>query len=149
MMLYDISISANPKVPLHPSSNPLPLTTTDLFLLSVSHSLDRADSWWLCKGLWILAHSQWKAVKRFFGRGLMAILQKLLYLTYIEDEKKEKGGEKPLYQTLLAHFSRATSLLLIVKEPNIIHISLTRCILQPPLYRLSQFSSVAQLCPTL
>ena len=79
----------------------------------------------------------------------MAILQKLLYLTYIEDEKKEKGGEKPLYQTLLAHFSRATSLLLIVKEPNIIHISLTRCILQPPLYRLSQFSSVAQLCPTL
>lgn len=73
------------------------------------HSLDHADSWWLCKGLWILAHSQWKAVKRFFGRGLMAILQKLLYLTHIEDEKKAKGGEKALYQTLLAHFSRATS----------------------------------------
>ena len=60
------------------------------------HSLDHADSWWLCKGLWILAHSQWKAVK-------------LLYLTHIEDEKKAKGGEKALYQTLLAHFSRATS----------------------------------------
>lgn len=48
-----------------------------------------------------------ESCQEVFGRGLMAILQKLLYLTHTENEKTEKGGKKPLYQTLLAHFSRA------------------------------------------